>query len=548
MPKQTLRIENIEGGRALTTYGPKQKNAYDGAYGIEPDFRSNVSSKTGGALTPAAYAKFSANNLSDAVSVNWLTTTPKDSTSYLYGYASDGTFLRYTYSAPSYGSEIALTTPTSGAGNGMAYYNNYLYLATPTDIARYGPMDGTPSLTQTVWTGATLGSQTALSNTVYPTFTAGAVLKNPNHAMHVHKDGFLYFCDVISSTYATTSVRGKGVIHRISTKSDGTTEGISDNGSAYDVLELPFGWYPVDIESYGNDLAVLAMPATNLTSLTIQRGNSALFLWDTFASIPYKQITLPDPVASAIQNVNGSLHIWSGNTVQGTRVSVYEGGEGVRQIALLSDSMTPMAGAVDSLGDKSYFGGYVSYPTNGVLNQLACVYSIGSKLNELPRGSLHVPAATSLGNLAPVTTAVKMVLMDNLPRPTPVFAYADSSSSGILNFKTGNTQISNFRQRWEIGRPFSVISVRLALDQAVSSGVIITPTLLADNNSSSQTLTTLNNTNFPDKTTIAYKRPEITLTGSENLTLQLVWTGTVAASVIFPVEVDIDIFDVVKTA
>lgn len=546
MPTKKLTIDGIEGGLSFTSYGPSQKNAYDGAFGIDPDFRSAISTKTGGAITPAAYAKFSGNNLATNSYVSWITTTPKDSTSYVYAYASGGEFLRYTYAAPSFGTETALTEPTSGAGNGMAYYNNYIYLATPTDIARYGPLNNSPSLTQTVWTGATLGSQVALNNTTFPTFNnAGAVVSMPNHAMHVHTDGFLYVCDVISTAFGTTALEGKGVLHRIST-SKTTDEGDTNNGSAYNVLELPFGWYPVAIESWGTDLAIIAMPGTNLTAMTLSRGNAALFLWDTFASIPYKQITLPDPIASAIKNVNGKLVIWSGNTAQGVRISTFNGGEGVSQLALLADSFTPAQGNVDSYGDKAFFGGFVSYPAP-VLSQQACVYSIDSKISELPHYAIHVPAVTNNGSSQPIATASKLVLMDNMVRPTPVFAYGDSATSGIVNYKTGNTQFAYFRKKWEIGRPFSVRSIRISLDQVVSSGVEITPTILVDNNTTSTVFTGANNTTQSGNTVITWKRPEVAVTGQNNLTLQLAFTGTVAASVIFPVEVEIDVFDVVKT-
>lgn len=544
--KKTLTISDISGGLALTTFGPAQEGSYDGGYGFDPDFRSAISSKPGGAITPAGYSKFSSSEIATSASVNWITTIPKISTSFVYVYTTDGSFVRYTLTGTTYGSETDIGTPTSGAGNGMAYYNNYIYLATPTNISRYGPLDNSPSLTNTVWTGATLGSLTALSDTTYPTFQAGAVLKNPNHAMHVHKDGFLYFCDVISSSFATTALQGRGCLHRISTNKT-TDEGDTNNGSAYNVLTLPPGWFPVDIESYGNDLAIIAMPGTNQSSLDLQRGNSALFLWDTFSTIPYKQIPLPDPIASAIQNVNGNLYVFSGNTAKGTRVSLYSGGEGVDQVALLSDSMTPMAGAVDAIGDRVYFGGFTSYPAP-IMSQQACVYSLGSKLGELSRTALHTPAVTSLGSTAPATTAVKMTFMDNLVRPSALFAFADSDTSGICSFKTGTTQSAAFRQRWEIGKPFSVRSLRISLDQAITSGVNITPTLLVDNNSSSQVLTTITNSSFPSKTVIAYKRPEITLNGIENLTLQIAFAGTVAASVVFPIEIELDVYDVAKTS
>lgn len=546
MPKETLRINGIEGGISFTQFGPEQEDSYDGAFGIDPDFRTNVNTKAGGAITPTAYTKFSSSELDSSASVNWLTTTPKDSSAYLYAYASNGDFLRYTYSGTAFGTETALTTPTSGAGNGMAYYNNYIYLATPTNIARYGPLDNSPTLTQTWWTSASClnNAQYVLSNKTYPSFQGGATLVTPNHAMHVHTDGFLYICDVISTSYTDDTTKiGKGVIHRIGT--DRTTdEGDTNNGSAYDVLELPFGYYPVAIESWGTDLAIIAMPGTGLSTLTLQRGSAVLFLWDTFSAIPYKQITLPDPVATAIKNVNGRLFIWSGNTASGVRITTFNGGEGVDQLALISESMSPYQGGVDSFGDKAFFGGYTTYPGG---SQLACVYSIDSKISQLPHYAIHVPAFNNEGGTAPVSTAIKMTLMNNMVRPTPTFASAGSSASGIYGFTTGSTQFAQFRKKWEIGRPFSVRSVRLSLDRAVSSGVSITPTLVVDNGNDSQALTSITNTDFSGNRTIAFKRPEIALTGQENLSLNLEFVGTVAASVIFPVEVDIDVFDVIKT-
>lgn len=545
MPTKKLTIDGIEGGLSFTSYGPEQKDSYDAAFGIDPDFRSAISRKTGGAITPAGYAKFSSSALATDSYVNWMMTTPKDSSAYLYTYATGGEFLRYTYSAGVFGTETALTEPTAGAGNGMEYYNNYIYLATPTNIARYGPLDNAPSLTQTWWTSASClnNAQYVLSNKTYPSFNGGATLVTPNHAMKAHTDGFLYICDVVSTSYTdNTAIIGKGVLHRISTKRT-TDEGDTNNGSSYNVLELPFGYYPVAIESWGTDLAIVAIPGTNISNLTLSRGNSVLFLWDTFAAIPYKQITLPDPVVTAVKNVNGKLVIWSGNSATGVRLSVFTGGEGVTQLALVNDSYSPYQGGVASYGDKAFFSGYVSYPSS----QQACVYSIDSKVSQLPHYAVHIPAHTNAGGNSPVATSVAVPVMDNMIRPTPIFAHGSSSTSGIYGYGTGNTLTSQFRKKWEVGRPFSVRSIRFSLDQQISSGVSITPTILTDNNANTQTLTSVTNSTNPSQSTIAFKRPEITMTGQDNLTLNFEFAGTVAASIIFPVEVEIDVFDVVKS-
>ena len=88
---------------------------------------------------------------------------------------SSSDILLYSVSATTIG------TVTGNVANGAEIYNDYLYITTGTDVSRYGPLSGSPALTNSVWTGATLGSQTALTNTTYPTINGAPI---PKHWMY----------------------------------------------------------------------------------------------------------------------------------------------------------------------------------------------------------------------------------------------------------------------------------------------------------------------------------------------------------------------------
>ncbi len=544
MPTVKYTLENIEGGISPTLFGPQPKGTYNFALGIDPDLRANPLSaanpKTGGAITPSGFTKFSSTGLTGYPL--WMLADPKDSL--IYVYSSSGNFLSYT---DALASETALSTPTSGAGNGMAYYNNYIYLATPTNISRYGPLDGTPSLTNTVWTGATFmnDANKVLTNSTYPTIKQAAL---PNHAMHVHTDGFLYICDVISTSYATTAVQGKGVLHRIVTKKV-TAEGDTNNGSAYDVLELPFGYVPVAIQSYGTDLAILGIRQINDTLMTLSRGSAAVFLWDTFAAIPYKQIPIPDPLGSALFNNNGKLYVFSGNTANGVRVSVYDGGDSFRQVAFLEQGITPFQGAVDAWEDRLVFGGQVVYPTAA-----AVVFALGSKNQAVDKNALHCIARTSGGVSTPVVTCLKYIPFGvnsaqssgNI-NPMPLIGWGDSTLKGIDTYSTAATVSSQFSWKVDIGRPFSLRSIRVPLAKVVASNTAVAPTFYVDNRTSSTVPSAINNTNFSGNTVIGYKRPELAIIGQENFELVFEWSNTDPISLMLPIEVELDVFDVIKT-
>lgn len=522
MSKQQIKINSIFNGIAASQYFAAA-DQYNSALGIEPDHPVGSQIKTGGVITPTAYSDFSGANV-DGFPL-WFLNSNKDTNTYVY--LSSGGFIRYS---SSFGSETDLGTPTSGAGNGAAYYNNYFYLATPTNVSRYGPLNNSPSLTNTVWTGATLGSQTALTNTTYPSLRGVPI---PNHPMHTHTDNSLYFGDYVN---------GQGLIHRIHTRRV-TDEGDTDDNtipSAYNVLDLPFGYHPTSLCSFDTDLAILAIQTTDTT---INQGNAALFFWNTVDESFYRQVPVPDPIATCVKNINGSLVVFSGNASAGMRASAYVGGETLQPILFMEEGTPPFQGAVDSVSDKIYFGNWTTYPEVS-----ASVFSFGSKRPDLPR-ALHCPARTTSDGATPTVTAVKVIQQANNSTPRMIIGWGDSGDYGIDQLSTSATINSPWRSEViQVNQPFTIEKIRIPLGAAVAVNMEIIPTIYFDENWSSGTnLTTINNTNYPNnERNIVYKNPTLSnlnLKGAHNFILELNFGGTVNLPVLLPIEITIDILN-----
>ena len=382
MALKSIIINSILGGQSATQYFPDDKNSYQSSIAIDPDMPIGSQVKASGCLVPTVYEEFSGVNITGYP--KWLLTNIKNAL--LYAYASDGKVVSYSAAL---GSETLIGTPTSGAGNGAVYYNNYLYFVTPTDVSRYGPLDGTPALVNSVWTGATLGSQTALTNTTYPTIQG---VQLPNHPMHYHGDLSVYMADVVN---------GAGVLHRIKTTKT-TAEGDTNDGSSYNALDLPKGWFITDIDSWGLDVAILAI---QVSSSTLEQGKAALFIWDpTNTNTFYRgPIYLPDTLGTALMNVNGRLYIWSGNAVAGCRLSEYIGGDSISEIAFIEDGQPPMAGAVDSCGGRLVWPITTTVPEASV-----SILGYGSKNDKLKKVIHNIARTTSTGSSG-ICTALKAV-------------------------------------------------------------------------------------------------------------------------------------------
>jgi len=501
---KTLLIDSLSGFSDFT-YSP---NGFDLSVAIDPDFPI-IGNKASGQLYPVGYSEASSTALTSTPL--WITTTPKDTKVYVY--CSDGRFLSYDSSL---GTETLIGTVPSSGGNGMAYYNNYIYLASNTNISRYGPLDGSPSLTNSWWTGLGL---TALTDTTYPTIRGVEI---PNHPM-ISINGKLFVCDVLN---------GQGILHKIATTKT-TSQGDTNNNSAFNVLDAPFDFYPTSIAAYGTDVAVAGIPTSSSTSLI--QGKAGILFWDTInPDTFYRQIPWDDPMITALANNNGRLITFSGNTVTGVRVSQYLGGEQYKEAGYIDDSMPPLQGAVDSIGSKLAFGGFTTTPSAG-----AVVYSVGSKNGNLELG-LHNIAKTSSSGANPFVTALKAFQQDSFATPKFAIGWRDDSGYGIDKYSATATLASVFRKRFQIGRPFKVLRVFIPLGAAVTNNMTITPKIYVDDDSNSVTLPVINNTNYSG---IRLVRQAPAIRGEINMMFQLEWSGTVPLPVTLPISILIELLD-----
>ena len=519
--KFKITIDNVIGGISPSLYRGKA-GQFNTSIGIDPDKpqQSGSTIKTSGVLMPSAYTDFTGAALTGYA--KWITTNPHDSN--IYVYASDGEFLSYN---SAFGSETDIGTPTSGIGNGMAYYNNFIYLATPTDISRYGPLDNSPSLANTFWT-STL-SLAALGNPTYP--TQRQVLL-PNHPMHVHNDNKLYIGDFETSTSSANEGRGK--ISYIRTNS-GTDEGDTNDGSAENVFFLPPSYAPVDIESWGTDLVIAAIPMSTVgINNTIAQGKAKLFFWDAVnaPSLPYRVVDLPDPTCTALLNHNGNLFIWSGNMNNGVRVSRYLGGYKTEQLAFFEEGFSPPAGAVEGLGNRVVWGAFTTYPENS-----ACVYSLGYKDANLPL-ALHniVNTDAAASSTQGMVTAIRYAQHASFIDPRFIVGWRDNTNFGIDQLSS-TANVAVWRSLlYAVGAPFRINKVTIPLTTAVASNHTLIPTLFVDDENTSTALTTINSTNYANSERRIVYHPNVQ--GNNNFDLQLRWSGTSIIGVSMPIIIE----------
>jgi len=517
-----VKQESIDGGISPTYFGDTKRNQYRIGLGIDPDITmiSGVSTsayKMSNCVMPVGYTKFSSTEV-DAYPIKWI--TPPASTEYVYCVLSNGKLVRYTSVL---GTPTTIGTVTGNVANGAEYYNDYIYITTGTDVSRYGPLSGAASLTNTVWTGATLGALTALGNAVtYPTINGVPI---PKHWMHSHVDGQLYLLDFIQGAGAS----GQGIVNVIRTTTTGT-----NNGSAYNVLDLPFGYYPTAITNYGTNIAITAIQTTGTT---LRQGDAALFLWDTISETFYQQVTLPDVFATALLNVNGRLYVFTGSATA-CRVSVFEGGNTVTQVMFFDDGISVLPGSVTSYGDRIYFGARTAYVGD---NFYGTVLSLGSKQNEVQQ-SFHCPVKISAAaNSSIVCTAIQMVQQASGEVPRIVAGWGNGSTYGADKFGydfTGNSAF--FRTDiFEIGKRFKVKSIKFNATYTLAAGVREPLVyVLTDNETASTALTS----KFGGSA-IVYKRPELQIIGNKNICMEFQFLGNAPYGIQLPIEIELEVYD-----
>jgi len=513
----TIKMESIFGGESPTEYfsSPGQFRA---SYAIDPDFPLTDSGvKMSGMIRPTSMAKFSASEITGVPL--WIVVNPKDTNAYVY--CSDGK-VHVVNSSLAMGTALNSGSALSSAnGNGAAYYDNYLYLAKQTDVARYGPLNGSPSLVQDYWT-STLG-KAALINTTYPSLR-GITL--PNHVMHRHTDNKLYFADVVGN---------QGVLHYIRT-SKSSAEGDTNDASTFNALDFPYGEWPTAIETYGTDLCVALVEGLNAT---VKQSRAKLSFWnttdDSFSKIFEHEF--PDPIITAVKNVNGNLYVFSGNTSGGCRVSVFAGGYSVQEIAYYEDSLPPFPDAVEAELSRIYFGGSMTDP-----DAVAVVKSIGSKRSAIPMG-IHTPFKASSSGTNGWVSAIRLFEQASAAKTRPIIGWSDDSGKGLDKISTTYGAWLFQSPMYRIGRPFQIKKITIPLGQAMASNMTITPKILYDDASKNETggsgvLPVINSTNFAssERQVVLYPQ-EI---GYNNYYLELKGSGTALIVPGLPITFEID--------
>ena len=524
--KFEVKIESILGGQSRDLYNGSP-DQFHISIGIDPDIQliNTNANKTSGAIVPSSYAEFSSTVLTG--DPMWAISSPKDTN--LYVVTDDDELISYSSSL---GSEAEIgngyaDTSESGNGNGAAYYNNYIYMATTIDVARYGPLDGTAAITKSYWSGTlSLG---ALTNTTY-TNLRGVFI--PNHPMHVHSDNKLYFGDITG---------GQGVIHYFQT-SKTTDEGDTNNGSTFNALDLPFGYRPVDIESWGTDLAVLAVEGLNANVI---QGKSSLFLWDTVADSFYLKADIQDPFATALLNHNGHLYIWSGAS-RGCRVSVYEGGYSARTLGIVQEGAPPFAGAVAAIGERIMWGSYTDYPFDS-----ASVFAMGYK-DKFDTAIHNIINTDSVENNTQVVTCLRHFEQasgsdSSLDDPLLIVGWGDNTGANGFGLDKKSNNSANAAEirflYYKVGRPFRIDEVVIPLGEAITTNHTLVVTVYYDDGSTTEALTTINSTNFTASERRVRLRPADTNRGNDNFTIGLKWTGTRQLAVTLPIIIKGTTFD-----
>jgi len=512
------QFPSILGGWSSIFYGGKEDQYLD-SVGIDPEIINELDGfyNVFGTIIPNWIRTDITSPSLAGNAPMWITAAPTTQGAYVYG--SGGTL--YTIGLLWRIDEEGGIINTGGEGNGLVERMDYLYLATGTDIVRFGTLSATgPTAILNYWTSSANGlGQAALTDTDYPLLLAGASINFPNHPMHLHNDGYVYVGDYAS---------GVGQIHSFYVSSAGaTTVYFAD-------LLLPPGYYPFDIKSYGTDLAIVASRISNVTGSGLVRfSDSALFLWDTISKNFYRQVPIPFELATALANKNGELYVLCGNyggnvNSGGVNLLKYLGGMSFDTIASRPESRTPSAGAVDVYGNMIAFGG--SYSFGGTSTTAAGAMAVGYRNAELPSRAFNfIQRATVTTRPYQLVSALKFMKERGI---NPVLGWS-TGSDGDGDWQIGidaylmKQQNSMFRYLpVNVGKPFTLRRITLPLTGTVSAETEITPVVWIDNGAKLHELKTINSTNYPNAD-LLIEYGGLQIPGKLNFILQLKFTSSI---------------------
>jgi len=533
-----IKINSILGGQSPTTNfaGSDQFRA---SFGIDPsmpidDSGSAYSTIASGLLRPTSSIAIAGQTLMK--SPLWI----KGSSKTAFTYVLDSKGSAYTIDA-------AMTTTTAmadggtltgGLGNGCEYYDNYMYIAKNTEIARYGPLSSSSVdlFDGDYWT-ANL-SLTALVNTAYPT-TFKNNLQLPNHPMCRHSDGKLYIGDVVGN---------QGTLHYVQTTKT-TVEGDTDDGSTYDALELGYGLWPTVIESYGSDLAIALYEGSDAA---IRQKSAKIAFWDTTSTDINKIVwcEFPDSIITAMKNINGVLYVVSGNVDSaGWRLSRFIGGYTFEELYYSETGEPCLPGAIDGTLNRVLVG------THTVVPEAGCgVYSYGLQKSNLSSGMFNIMRCTGSDASSNVTA---LLLADNtkLGGYSPIVGwseYGDGSTGAASSIDKQGTSYSGAQSVWwsqtyRTGQHFKVTKIRIPLVQKIAANMTLSCKVHTDDGvGESYALATVYNGDYTNSENHIIFRSTFNgreITGRNNFWLEIKWTGSALLTVGLPIIIDFELCD-----
>lgn len=483
-----IRIESIFGGHSLYPAFPA-KDEYRWSLGIDPE--------PNGFISPTYYPRFAGDTINGAPM--WIKKEPKTNTIFVY----DSVGSIYTANANTITALADLNDGGTSSGNGLEYYDNYIYASRDTTIARYGPLNGTPTWTDDYWV-STLG-KTALSNTLYPQSRGNTGYRLRNHFLKRGKDGRLYIADVVGN---------QGTIHYISTTKT-TVEGDTDNGSTYGALDLPYGYWPAALENYGNTIVIACVVASG-DDFT---DRVKIVFWDPTNTTTYDSIIdseYPDEVLCGLHNANGVLYLLTGFTFDDSnyiRISRYIGGYSFEQVAVVLTSQTTLPGGVDSNFNRLFFGSQYS---------LGSVGAIGLSKSKI---------SNSVYNVSGVTCTSSSFVSAILFTKDRILSGWNSSSPAISGMDGSNAYLANDNPRprssialgpYTIGSPFKITKVTIPFNDVLEDSTIdvyIKVDTLTNDADAQDLIATLTQATYGQKSTISI-RPE-NKTGNRSFILYL---------------------------
>lgn len=514
-----LKIESILGGRSpLWQMGGE--NQFLESIGIDPERTYTNKAKAIGSIQPVgSTALATGSSLTDTPM--WIIGTNTSTGIYVYG--AGGTL--YTYSSTfTVQDDGGVGKVTGGAGDGACVYNDYIFLATKTDISRYGPLSSAAIMEEEFWSAAGHCNMAALTDNS-ASFIGTRSITYPEHVMHVHNDGYVYIGDYSG---------GRGLIHAFYFANDGT-----GTTATYAALTLPPGYIPTDIKSYGTDLAVLCSPKIDYAlGARPKPQNSGLFLWDTVSDNFYRHVPINEALATAMVNKNGELYILSGALDQGGKLSRYLGGYSFQDLCQFEEGTPPPAGAVDALGNMVVWGVWGTVPTT-----YAGIMSYGHRNGALPKtASKTIMRISDTTNTLPVVSSLKFIGMSGYPRLG--WRTDTSAKYGIDGATTAPTAFANVfsSKPFNIGKPFTIRRITIPLSAAVAAGTSIMAKVYVDNETRNYDLPDINNTNFTSSEWII-DFPNLAISGKMNFYLQFTWGGTAEVGLVPPIDIEVEVYD-----